>query len=129
MKMLTGYRAAQLRVIYKLPIGHCLSLHPEPLALVDLFNPFPSTPNKDTGLLSVKRAFRQNTRYSTVVPLRKIHLPIQLTPVHFGHTVPDDWLHEGDVMEKGTVFTLNPFTSILLHSAFVRTDMPPITAA
>lgn len=115
-----------MRLIYKLPAGRCLDLHPQPLALVELFNPFPPAPNKDTGLFSVKRAFRQNTRHRTVVPLTQIHLLCQLTPVHFGHSLPVSWIDCDDVMENGTTFILNPFTSLLLHSAFVRSGTVPL---
>ena len=122
----SGYRAAQVRLIYKLPAGPCLKLHPEPLALIELFNPFTPMPNRDTALFSVKRAFRQNTRHRTVVPLSRIHLLCQLTPIHTGHSLPNSWINSVDIMENGTVFTLNPFTSILLHSAFVRSGIVPL---
>jgi hypothetical protein len=126
----TGYRAAQVRVVFKLSPGPFHDLYPHPLAYVEYFTSFPRSVNKDTGLLTVKRAFRQNARHAAIIPLTHLHYPCHLIPsprtsgTHSGWT---DMATPADVLEnnKGS-FHLNPFITLLTHAFLYRARSVPM---
>ena len=96
------------------------------------FSAFPSHPHKDTGLLYVKRAMRQNVRQAMVVPLSLLHFPCHITPLYRGVNIPDEWVDPTtDVMEQrnDTSYALNPFSSVLFHAMLIGAKHLPIAMA
>lgn len=129
--MITGYRAAQLRVIFALPSNtHLGEQFPYPLAYVEYFNTFPTRPDQASGLFLFKRSYRQNVKHAAIVPLTSVHLPCHITPIYSGKSIPGEWTSRSYLINvidsKGTMFALNPFSSVLFHAMLVGSGSPPI---
>lgn len=129
--MLTGYRAAQLHVIFAFPSDtHLGRQFPHPMAYVELFNPFPSRADATSGLFYFKRSYRQNVKHAAIVPLTSIHHPCHIIPIYSGKSIPVGWTsssHLNGIMDsKSTTFTLNPFSSVLFHAVLIGTGSPSV---
>jgi len=99
------------------------------MALVQIFNPFPEHPNRETGLFCIKRARGQQTWLAKIVPLSDLHFPCHISPIYTGTHIPDDWIDPTkDLMDKpiGTVYALNPFSTVLFHAMLFGAGCSPM---
>ncbi|KAF7792382.1 hypothetical protein EIP86_003419 [Pleurotus ostreatoroseus] len=109
---LTGYRVAQVRVIFSLTKSAIKTTWPgsdyEPpqyLAYVEWFSKF-TKPDVDHGLYGIKRCYIAGDREAAIIPLKDIRRSAHLFPkIPDGH-VPDDWTSE-NVLDLCDDFWLN----------------------
>ena len=109
-----GWRVAQVRLIFHLPVKAAEVLFPDQesprpahLAYVDWFTPFTRTPDAVHGLYKVSHCFKDGARYSGVVPVSSIKRGVHLYP-DFGVQVPREWT-SSTVLEQCQNFYVNPF--------------------
>ncbi|KAI0824025.1 hypothetical protein BC628DRAFT_1381212 [Trametes gibbosa] len=110
----SGYRVAQVRVVFKIPDSamsvlfpnHAVA-RPEHLAYVEWFTSFPSTPHPDHGLYKISRSLRRGDRIASIVPVQNIARSCHLFP-DFGAAVPRTWA-SSTVLEDCTSFFVNSF--------------------
>ncbi|PPQ82936.1 hypothetical protein CVT26_004943 [Gymnopilus dilepis] len=102
---LNGIRAAQVRVIFRLPdvFGY-----PHVLAYVHWFTPF-RHPTPETGMFSIKHSTRRHARNASVIPINDILRSCHLIPA-FGSSqaTTRKWSSES-VLEQASSFYLNPY--------------------
>ncbi|KAI0827915.1 hypothetical protein BC628DRAFT_1534661, partial [Trametes gibbosa] len=94
---MSGYRIAQVRVVFKIPGSAMYTLfpnravaRPEHLAYVEWFTPFPPTPHPDHGLYKISRSLRRGDRIASIVPVQNIARSCHLLP-DFGAAAPRAW--------------------------------------
>ncbi|KAH8100281.1 hypothetical protein BXZ70DRAFT_938839 [Cristinia sonorae] len=109
-----GYRVAQIRAVFLLSNDACERLFPTgvdpfgPLAYVEWFSKFPSTPHRDHKMFKVSRSFTSaGYRYASVIPIANIRRTVKLFPI-FGPVAPREWT-SGDVLEVCNNFYVDPF--------------------
>ncbi|KAI0323498.1 hypothetical protein GY45DRAFT_1264472 [Cubamyces sp. BRFM 1775] len=109
----TGYRIAQVRMIFRLPKKAAERLFtrvgvapPEHLAYIEWFTPF-TAPDPVHGLYKVSRVLQGDIRLASVVELREIRRSCHLFP-DFGPIVPREW-SSSNVLERCKSFWVNPF--------------------
>ncbi|CAE6437348.1 unnamed protein product [Rhizoctonia solani] len=103
------YRAGRVRTIFNLP-AHLRLFYPGPLAYLEVFTPFDSSPSPFTKLHSTKFDLDSRGRRRTlVVPISDIHFASHLAPKY--HTLdPDLELHAyTDLLSVGEKFWLNHY--------------------
>ena len=110
----TGYRVAQVRVVFRIPSKALPTLFPTSdrpyptfLAYVEWFSPFPRTPCDNNGLYKIRRSLRNGSRLASIIPLENIVRSCHLFP-DFGRIVPREWT-AATVLDECTVFYVNPF--------------------
>lgn len=74
-----GYRAARVRVIFKLPT-FCHDVCSDILAFVKLFDPFDPSVSADHRLATTRPTIRNGVRATAVVPIQLIRASCQLVP-------------------------------------------------
>ena len=87
------FRVVQIRVVFQLPRSALtsifLSSRPAPpvdLAYVEWFSPL-STPDESHGMYQVSRAYHNNRRVASIIPLAEVCRSVQLFPA-FGRDMP-----------------------------------------
>ena len=95
-----------MRVVFALP-GSNNSNPSERLAYIEWFSKF-SVPDPDHQMYRISRSLEDGAPVASVVPISTIRRSVHLFP-RFGQAVPDDWTSD-NVLEKCSVFYLNPFT-------------------
>ncbi|CAE6457389.1 unnamed protein product [Rhizoctonia solani] len=103
------YRAGRVRAIFNLP-AHLRLFYPAPLAYLEVFAPFDSTPSPFTRLHSTKFDYDSHgLRRTLVVPVSEIIFACHLVPKY--HTLdPDLELHaDTDLLSNGEKFWLNHY--------------------
>ncbi|PPQ76233.1 hypothetical protein CVT24_009444 [Panaeolus cyanescens] len=104
---LQGLKAAQVRVIFKLPPEFGVK---QPLAFVHWYRPFRDPPEtSSTGFYTLALSSRSGVQHSEVIPLANIVRTCHLIPV-FGRSSALDlqWTPE-HVLEEAGMFYLNPY--------------------
>ena len=101
-----GYRVGQVRVVFTLPGGGD-SNPSKCLAYIEWFSKF-SMPDPDHNMHKINRSLEGGGRVASIVPISTIRHSVHLFP-RFGQAVPDGWTAD-NVLEKCSVFYLNPFT-------------------
>ncbi|TFK45446.1 hypothetical protein OE88DRAFT_1788392 [Heliocybe sulcata] len=109
---LSGYRVAQVRVVFSLPprvISLLFPRRPPPqhLAYIEWFTPFTSSPEPSSRLFKVSRSLRNHDRLASIIPVLQIRRSIHLYP-KWGPTVPREWT-SSTVLDEATMFYVNPF--------------------
>ncbi|EPQ54137.1 hypothetical protein GLOTRDRAFT_44196 [Gloeophyllum trabeum ATCC 11539] len=109
---LTGYRVAQVRVVFTLPPRAIAALFPrrqppKHLAYVEWFTPFSRSPEPNSRLNKVSRSVRNSDRLASVIPVLQIRRSVHLYP-KWGPSVPRDW-SSSTVLDDAVVFYVNPF--------------------
>ncbi|CUA74762.1 Reverse gyrase [Rhizoctonia solani] len=103
------YRAGRVRAIFNLP-AQLQHFHSGPLAYLEIFTPFDSTPSPFTRLHSTKFDFdSRDLRRTLVIPVSDVFFACHLVPKY--HTLdPDLELHAGtDLLADGEKFWLNHY--------------------
>jgi hypothetical protein len=103
-----GLRAAQIRVIFKLPVQYGSFHHP--LAYVEWFIPF-SARDKGSGFSKVTYSTRNHARHSDVVSVSDILMPCHLAPRYGSSPVDKSWTHL-NILEKGGETFLNHYNNL-----------------
>ncbi|KAI0331458.1 hypothetical protein GY45DRAFT_1248627 [Cubamyces sp. BRFM 1775] len=117
----TGYRAAQVRIIFKLPKKAEDRLFspsrgsPGHLALVEWFSPF-TQPHPAHGMYKVTRSMIGQDRLVSVVQVSEIRRSCHLLP-DFGVVAPRDW-SSSNVLERCRTFWVNPFSDRHMYMTF-----------
>ncbi|KAI9451738.1 hypothetical protein BJY52DRAFT_1154329 [Lactarius psammicola] len=117
----SGFRVAQVRVVFQLPRSALssifLSSRPAPpadLAYVEWFSPL-STPDESHGMYRVSRSYRNGRRLATIIPLAEVCRSVQLFPA-FGPSVPQQW-QSSTVLDECRTFYINPFLDRHLYQS------------
>ncbi|KAI0776229.1 hypothetical protein BD413DRAFT_469649, partial [Trametes elegans] len=116
--LVSGFRIAQLRVVFQIPEkakAHLFPLitpesRPHHLAYVEWFAPFgsaASNPNPDHGLYRLRRSIRRGARLASIIPVDHIERACHLFP-DFGPVAPREWT-TNNVLEECPSFFLNTF--------------------
>ena len=106
--LFSGYRVAQIRVLFSIPDRFSRILFqdgvtiPPYLAYVEWFTPFTHAPLLGHRMYKVSRAFKNNERHSSVIPLDNIKRSVMLFPI-FGPVAPREWTSD-NVLELCTHF-------------------------
>ncbi|EUC54041.1 hypothetical protein RSOL_027710, partial [Rhizoctonia solani AG-3 Rhs1AP] len=101
------YRAGRVRAIFNLP-AHLRLFYPGPLAYLEVFTPFDSTPSPFTRLHSTKFDFDSRGRRRTlVVPVSDIIFASHLVPKY--HTIDFELHAYTDLLSVGEKFWLNHY--------------------
>ncbi|KAI0819217.1 hypothetical protein BC628DRAFT_1088675 [Trametes gibbosa] len=110
----SGYRVAQVRVVFKFPDSAMSTLfpnravvRPDHLAYVEWVTAFPSTPHPDHGLYKISRSLRRGDRIPRIVPVQNIARSCHLFP-DSGAAAPRTWA-SSTVLEHCTSFFVNSF--------------------
>ena len=116
---LTGHCVGQVYVIFTIPESAASTLFLDGicpkkyLAYVEWFTDFPDTLNNDTRSYKLHREIQDQQQLASVIPVYNICQSIHLYP-QFGKTVPGEWTSD-NVLEKCTVFYINPFSDCLTY--------------
>ncbi|KAJ7050260.1 hypothetical protein C8F01DRAFT_1345417, partial [Mycena amicta] len=92
----TGYRVAQVRVVFALPARASASIFPAGitppryLAYVEWFSPFASAPEAWHHFYKVKRSTKEGEHVAAVIPVSAIRRSVHLLP-KFGPVAPAEW--------------------------------------
>ena len=106
----TGYRVAQVRVVFKLPRSvhdRFKTLESKHLAYVEWFSPFTRSPEPDHGLYKISRTPPSDVWGSEIVEVSRIHQSIHLYPCS-GGTWCSSWTSDA-VLERCDTYLVNPF--------------------
>ncbi|EIN05577.1 hypothetical protein PUNSTDRAFT_74727 [Punctularia strigosozonata HHB-11173 SS5] len=113
-----GYRAAQIRVIFKIPqkhkaslFMHDASLESDYLAYIEWFSPFRS-PHPDHKMYRLSRSLEWEgteweERHAEVIPLSRLYQVVHLIP-KFGPQAPREWTSSSSI-EHAPFFYVNCF--------------------
>lgn len=113
--LISGYRAARIRVIFRLP-RFCLKIISEPLAFVELFEPFNPNVSAVHRLVTVEPLFRRGKRVCRVVPISRIHATCQLVPQYSTLNHSTIITSNTDLLSKATRFYLSRHSSYYFFS-------------
>ncbi|KAG1869020.1 hypothetical protein DFJ58DRAFT_857358 [Suillus subalutaceus] len=80
---------------------------PKHLAYIEWFTPFPSAPDRHSGLYKLLRSFRGGEKLASIVPLANILRSVHLIP-NFGAVVPREWTSD-TVLDDCNIFWLNSY--------------------
>lgn len=111
---MTGYRIAQVKVIFKLPKAVQALLRtrrrkcPEYLAYVEWFTNFERRRQTGHNFFEVRRQVQGQDRLAAVIPLANIRRSVALMP-KFGRKKPADWT-SGNVLDKCPSFYVNNYS-------------------
>jgi hypothetical protein len=111
---LSGYRVAQVRVVFRLPQKALDFLfrdgvdQPKHLAYVEWFSEFRHNPEANHLLYKISRSLKDGRRVASVIPVADIDRTVVLFP-QFGPVVPREWSSE-NILDKCSTFYVNPFT-------------------
>ncbi|KAJ6596504.1 hypothetical protein B0H10DRAFT_1828268, partial [Mycena sp. CBHHK59/15] len=112
----TGYRIAQVRVIFTLPERLAKTVFPlnvrppKYLAYVEWFSAFKPQPERHHLMYKVSRVIRNGDRLASIIPVDNIRRSIHLLP-KFGPVAPPEW-RSYNVLDKCPVFFANPWSHI-----------------
>ncbi|KAJ7736807.1 hypothetical protein B0H16DRAFT_1326346 [Mycena metata] len=110
----TGYRIAQVRVVFTLPprltktILPSTIVPPKYLAYVEWFSGFKPQPEQHHSMYKVSRVIKDGDRYASIIPVANIRRSIHLLP-KFGPVAPLHWKSH-NVLDECPVFFANPWT-------------------
>ncbi|THH20201.1 hypothetical protein EW146_g1111 [Bondarzewia mesenterica] len=103
-----GYRVAQLRVIFSLPVRAARVLFPsnisppKHLAYIEWFSPFDAVADGSHLMYKITRSFKNGRRHAAVISVDNIRRSIFLYP-RFGPIAPRSWT-SSHVLEECTTF-------------------------
>ena len=121
---LSGYRIAQVRVVFELPdrvISEVFSEHitpPKYLAYVEWFSPLPPRPDPKHGMYRVSRLIENGHRAASVIDLKSIVRSVHLIP-QFGPVKPREW-NSFTVLDLCNKFYINPFADVDSYLTFEK---------
>ncbi|KAI0054641.1 hypothetical protein BV25DRAFT_1816783 [Artomyces pyxidatus] len=109
-----GYRVAQVRAIFSLPIKARRSIFPQEkdddprhMAYVEWFAPFPDTAEDVHDMYRLTRMLKDGRRVASVIPVDNIRRSVHLFP-KWGAVAPRSWT-SSNVLELCDVFYVNCF--------------------
>ncbi|KAI0059399.1 hypothetical protein BV25DRAFT_1783583, partial [Artomyces pyxidatus] len=108
-----GYRVAQVRVIFSLPIRARQAVFPDDvdaprhMAYVEWFSPFPDAAEDNHEMYRLTRTLKDGRRVASVIPVANIRRSVHLFP-KFGPVAPREWT-SSSVLELCDTFYLNCF--------------------
>ncbi|KAJ7703809.1 hypothetical protein B0H14DRAFT_3099824 [Mycena olivaceomarginata] len=110
----TGYRVAQVRVVFSLTARHIEGLFPpghyppKHLAYVEWFSAFTAQPEAPHLMYKLTRSLKDGERLASIIPLENIRRSVHLLP-KFGTMAPAHWT-SSNVLEECSTFYVNCFT-------------------
>ncbi|KAI9432280.1 hypothetical protein H4582DRAFT_2113196 [Lactarius indigo] len=115
----SGYRIAQVRVVFQLPyraipevfpsLDTAVAALPTHLAYVEWFSTIPTMPDANHLMYRVSRSMHNGHRHASIIPVSSIVSSIHLFPCFSHRTIPQDW-NTYSVLELCHTFYINPFS-------------------
>ncbi|KAI0055548.1 hypothetical protein BV25DRAFT_1815428 [Artomyces pyxidatus] len=108
-----GYRVAQVRVVFSLPIRARRSVFPEDedaprhMAYVEWFTPFQDAAEDNHEMYRLTRMLKDGRRVGSIIPVGNIRRSVHLFP-RFGPVAPREW-SSSNVLDLCDVFYVNCF--------------------
>ncbi|KAF8870929.1 hypothetical protein BD779DRAFT_1614010 [Infundibulicybe gibba] len=103
---LQGLRVAHVRVLFNLPAIYRIQIH-HPLAYVEWYTPF-STPDKASGLYTVKPSTRNRHIYAEIITVDRIVRNCHVTP-KYNKKKPPSWTSE-NVVDRCEALHPSPYS-------------------